>query len=205
MTPSADRKSHDDEQSQYFNERVNFFCQPIPEEITERTRKIVATANLKPESWVLDVGCGTGVLFAHFLASGVRQENITGCDLSSEMLKLAKERYPHAKYFQGDIIDFPANLPHFDAVIFNACFGNIFDQKSALQKALALLKPNGTVVISHPLGAKFVQGLHENEPHIVPHLLPTETTLTAWAQEMGARVPQYTNTDLCYIATLQRV
>ncbi len=204
MTPSADRKSHDSVQSEYFNERVNFFCQPIPADVQERTKKIVATANLDKDSWVLDVGCGIGALFGHFLEAGVLEENITGCDLSREMLKFAKERFPHAKYFQGDIIDFPANLPHFDAIFFNACFGNIYDQKAALQKAIALLKPKGVVIISHPLGANFVKGLHENEPHIVPHLLPSQEALTAWASELSLQVSSYVDTELCYIAALQK-
>ncbi|MBX9880105.1 MAG: class I SAM-dependent methyltransferase [Candidatus Obscuribacterales bacterium] len=204
MTPSADRKSHDSMQSDYFNERVNFFCQPIPKDIQERTREIVGTANLSGQSWVLDVGCGVGVLFGHFLEAGVLEEHITGCDLSSEMLKSAKERYRHAKYFQGDIIDFPANLPHFDAIFFNACFGNIFDQKAALQKAAALLKPEGVIVISHPLGSKFVEQLHENEPHIVPHLLPDKETLTSWLGELAIHVNSFRDEELLYIACLQR-
>ncbi len=204
MTPSADRKSHDSVQSEYFNERVNFFCQPIPADVQERTKKIVATANLDKDSWVLDVGCGIGALFGHFLEAGVLEENITGCDLSREMLKFAKERFPHAKYFQGDIIDFPANLPHFDAIFFNACFGNIYDQKAALQKAIALLKPKGVIVISHPLGANFVKGLHENEPHIVPYLLPSKETLTIDSTEIGVRLKTFVDEELCYIACLQR-
>lgn len=204
MTPSADRKSHDSMQSEYFNERANFFCQPVPAEIQERVREIVSTANLNRHSWVLDVGCGVGALFGHCLEAGVAEEHITGCDLSSEMLKLAKARHKHAKYFQGDIIDFPANLPHFDAIFFNACFGNIFDQKAALQKAAALLKPKGVIVISHPLGSTFVKSLHMNEPHIVPHLLPGKGTLTSWAGELAFHIKSFRDEELLYIACLQR-
>ena len=204
MTPSTDRKSHDSMQSEYFNERVNFFCQPIPEEIQERTRKIVASANLDNHSWILDVGCGVGVLFGHFLEAGVAEEHITGCDLSSEMLKSAKDRHKDAKYFQGDIIDFPANLAHFDAIFFNACFGNIFDQKAALQKATTLLKPQGVIVISHPLGASFVKELHENEPDIVPHLLPNKETLSTWASELGIQLKSFVDDVNFYAACLQR-
>jgi len=156
MPPSDERKIHDMRQGQYFNELADFFCQPIPEDIQERTRSIVFQANLNSKSSVLDVGCGTGVLFKYFKEAGVLETNITGCDLSSQMLEKAKHNYPHAKYFQGDIIDFEEASGKYDAVFFNACFGNIFDQLAALKKAVSVLKQQGQIIISHPLGAQLL-------------------------------------------------
>lgn len=204
MPPSDERKIHDNLQGQYFDERADFFCQPIPKDIQERTRAIVATANLNCNSSVLDVGCGTGVLFQYFKESGVLEENITGCDLSRSMLERAQQHYPHAKYFQGDIIDFPDESGKFNAVFFNACFGNIYDQLAALKKAVSILKPGGQIIISHPLGAQFVKGLHASEPEIVPHLLPNKDTLTGWSRTIKTELTDFVDDDLCYIANLQR-
>ena len=52
-------------------------------------------------------------------------------------------------------------------------FGNLFDQEKALQIIGENLKQNGKVIISHPLGRKFVSQLQEKSPSIVPYSLPT--------------------------------
>jgi len=62
------------------------------------------------------------------------------------------------------------------------------------------LKVGGTLFITHPLGADFVQKLHEEDPGTVPHLLPTrddlESTklplqLTDWKEEDENGNPMY--------------
>jgi hypothetical protein len=47
----------------------------------------------------------------------------------------------------------------FDAIFFNAVFGNLFDQHVALTKACFLLRPGGYVVVSHPLGKAWLEQL----------------------------------------------
>lgn len=52
----------------------------------------------------------------------------------------------------GDFVDLPLWQGPADAVFFNAVFGNMHDQRAALLAAAALLRPGGSLVISHPLG-----------------------------------------------------
>ncbi len=59
--------------------------------------------------------------------------------------------------WQGDIVDLPAFQGPFDAVFFNAVFGNVADQKAALTAAALRLQPGGHIVISHPLGRAWLQ------------------------------------------------
>lgn len=40
----------------------------------------------------------------------------------------------------------------FDAIFYNAVFGNLLDEHAGLTKACFLLRPGGHIVISHPLG-----------------------------------------------------
>ncbi len=54
--------------------------------------------------------------------------------------------------WHGDIADVPPAQGPADAVFLNAVFGNVFDQRAALLAAALLLRPGGSVVISHPLG-----------------------------------------------------
>lgn len=208
MPDSGDNKQiHADAQREYFRARVGVFLQPIPEEILARTRKIAASAGLSESSQVLDVGTGTGALITHFLSLGLKEQNITGVDLSDEMLKNAQERFPKVNFVKADILDADTvigNSNQFDAVFFNACFGNLFDQKLALQKTATLIHPEGCIIISHPLGKRFVKALHDSDPQIVPFLLPEREQLEIWAKELNLRVFEFVDEPDFYLARLQK-
>ncbi|MBR6891454.1 MAG: methyltransferase domain-containing protein, partial [Clostridia bacterium] len=52
---------------------------------------ILDNAGVSAGQDVLDVACGTGVLFPHYLNRGVRA--LTGIDISPEMARLAARKY----------------------------------------------------------------------------------------------------------------
>lgn len=64
---------------------------------------------------VLDAGCGVGKPTSEFLAK--RDFDVTGVDISKNMVDLAKENVPAAKFYQRNIVslDFPANA--FDGIM----------------------------------------------------------------------------------------
>ena len=199
-------------QKQYFDERVDIFCQPIPESIENRTARIVEMAGVDSKSSILDVGCGVGVLIKHFLAEKVKAENIVGCDLSDEMLSKARRSYPGVHFWQGDIVDlefplpetFPKHLNSFDRVFFNACFGNMWDQKETLQAALKFLVNEGLVILSHPLGAGFVEALKKSDPEIVPHSLPDLKTLNQWSGPLKFIIDHFEDKRDFYYVSLRK-
>lgn len=199
-------------QKQYFDERVEIFCRPIPESIEKRTSRIVKMSAVDSKSVVLDVGCGVGVLFKHFIEQGVVAENLVGCDLSDEMLGKAKSNFPGAFFWQGDIVDlqfplpasFPSHIVKFDRVFFNACFGNMWDQKQTLSSALRFLSKGGYVILSHPLGARFVEALKVSDPEIVPHSLPDLEKLKAWSTSLGFSVSEFEEENDFYFAALKK-
>jgi ubiquinone/menaquinone biosynthesis C-methylase UbiE len=199
----TDRQRHDEKQAAYFDQKSDFFLQHIPEEVQERTRQIVASAGLTPSSRVLDVGTGVGVLIGHMLDAGVPAHQIVGCDLSESMLSHARSRYEGADFWQGDIVDLPETFDSFDAVFINACFGNFFDQEKVMERLSRLLRPQGCIVISHPLGARFVAQLHAAEPQIVPHHLPDADLLQKWAARFGLSVEKLVDEPKLYIALLR--
>lgn len=68
---------------------------------------------IKPEDRVLDAGCGLGQL-----SQGIK--NYTGLDISPDLLKEARIRYPDKTFIEGDInkLDFPDG--HFDWAIISS-------------------------------------------------------------------------------------
>lgn len=114
-----------------------------------RLRAIAAAGQLQPGTRVLDVGTGTGVLLPFFKEQGVDLADVVGVDVSPGMLEVARRRYPQAGFWEGDVADFrPAEGEElFDAVFFNAVFGNVFDQAAALGAVGAVTRRGARVVI----------------------------------------------------------
>ena len=141
---------------------------------------MAACNNLEGRPRLLDVGTGAGALLPFYEECGIHESDVTGVDLCASMLAHARARFPSATFIQGDFLDVEADddrvmwstAEPYDVVVFNAVFGNLYDQRAALAHAAALLRPGGSVVISHPLGAAFVRDLHASDPTVVPHELP---------------------------------
>ena len=77
--------------------------------------KILDGAEVGPGKHVLDVACGTGVLFPDYLARNVA--SLTAVDISPEMVKIAQSKYPDlVKVCCGDVeeLDFGRK---FDCII----------------------------------------------------------------------------------------
>lgn len=167
------QRQHNAYQERVFTSAVDFFRQPIPADIQQRTDQIVAVAQLQPSDRVLDVGTGTGALIPHIQRYGIK--SITACDLCPIMLAEAQQAYPEVHFWCGDVVNLPASLGSFEVVFFNAMFGNVWDQKETLQLTAGRLTAAGRLIISHPMGATFVQELHRSDPNMVPHALPNRT------------------------------
>ncbi|GAB5037043.1 riboflavin kinase [Nannochloropsis oceanica] len=179
------RAAHNEKQASVFDESARFFSgtEATPADVVPRLHTIVRAATLSPSSCVLDIGTGTGVLLPYFKEEGgVEEGQVVGVDVSSGMLAVARKRFPRAEFWEGDVLDFAeawlkgrgANGELFDAVFFNACFGNVYDQERALREVGRVMGREGRVVISHPLGAAFVDELKRRSPSVVLKSLPKD-------------------------------
>ena len=200
MTGPETRQAHNRYQQRVFEKNVDFFKQPIPEDVQRRTAEIVAAANLKSGDRVLDVGTGIGVLIPHIQRFGVR--DIIGCDLSEPMLAEARRRYPEVQFWCGDIVDFPKTLGPFDAIFFNAVFGNMWDQRETLKVSAGLLKKNGRIIISHPMGAAFADKLAAEDPKMIPHPLPSRMRLEELILDLPLEVRCFRDESDTYLGVI---
>lgn len=93
---------------------------------------------------VLDVACGTGDMVELLANQGCE---VTGVDISGEMLSRAKNKAPSAMYLVADAEDLPFANESFDTV--TCAFGvrNFVHLEKGLEEMLRVLKPGGRMVI----------------------------------------------------------
>ncbi len=146
-------------QQNSFDKIYRLFEPPLPEGVPGRLEKIVAHGRIKRGDTVLDVGSGTGILIP--IIKKYRPGGIHACDLSEAMLAQLKKNYPYVKTIMADIRDL--NLPQgsIDAAFINACYPNIVDKAGAFSNLGKMIKADGRIVISHPLGKSFIRSLKE--------------------------------------------
>lgn len=116
----------------------------------EALRRLVAFADLPAGSFVLDAGCGPGLVAEAFLVAGHRVE---GVDLSAEMVTRARRRCERfggrARFRQGSIFeasDEPG--PAFDAAVSRYVVHHVGDPRAFARRLADSLRPGGVLVVS---------------------------------------------------------
>jgi ubiquinone/menaquinone biosynthesis C-methylase UbiE len=91
----------------------------------------------KPEmKKVLEVGCGSGLVFAALCPAVIRNEYYMGVDTSSEMLKIAQEQHAEGHFEYGDAFDLEYPDRSFDLVISFEVIVHLPEMKTPLSEML---------------------------------------------------------------------
>ena len=115
-------------------------------------RKAVARLGLRPDSRVLEVGCGTGLNFDLLLRElDPVRGRLIGMDFSAAMLDRARRRvlkrgWPNVRVVQGDAEAVPI-AGSFDAVLYAYSLAMIPDWKRSIESAVGQLAPGGRLVV----------------------------------------------------------
>jgi ubiquinone/menaquinone biosynthesis C-methylase UbiE len=145
-------------QRETFDKLYRLFEPPLPEGVPERLEKIVEHGKIRRGDTVLDVGSGTGILIP--IVRKYEPRRIYACDLSAAMLEqLNSKKYPDVETIVADVRDLRLPGTSIDAVLINACYGNIVDKQGAFSNLSRMMTPQGHLVISHPLGKSFVRSM----------------------------------------------
>ena len=115
---------------------------------------------------VLDIGCGPGNVAKQLLATKSLQ--ITGVDLSEEMVKLASANVPSGRFYCQDIRQAEFVTGSFDAVVLSFSIVHLKDVEAEdlLRKAISWTKRNGHLFVSFMAGklAGFEQTSFSRQP-----------------------------------------
>ncbi len=133
-------------------EVIRFFdhCAPSWDADMVRSEPVLQTildnAGIRSGIDVLDVACGTGVLFPDYLQRGVA--SLTAIDISPEMVKIARKKFPQLKILCGDVETAEFEHP-FDAVVIYNAFPHFPEPARLIGHLAKWVKPGGRLTVAH--------------------------------------------------------
>ena len=110
---------------------------------------------------ILDVACGTGVMFDYYLQRGA--SSVTGIDISPAMAQIAREKYASEARVQvicGDVEEYAFDRKFDRIVVYNA-FPHFPDPAGLIATLAGLLKEGGYLTIAHGMSREAIDGHHK--------------------------------------------
>ena len=122
--------------------------------------RILDNANVAAGQEVLDVACGTGVLFPFYLERGVA--SVTGIDISHEMAKLAAQKheaYENIQVICGDVEETRFGRKFDTVMVYNA-FPHFPDPERLIATLASLTKEGGRLTVAHSASREQIDNHH---------------------------------------------
>ena len=146
--------------------------------------KILDNAEVGEGMDILDVACGTGVMFQYYLQRGVA--SVTGIDISPEMAKIAAAKFeaePKVQVICGDVEEYKFDRKFDRIVVYNA-FPHFPYPKRLIKILAGLLKEDGRLTVAHGQSREAIDGHHSGSASKVSN------GLTPWqGKQRRAPVP----------------
>ena len=154
--------------------------------------QILDNAGVREGCTVLDVACGTGVLFGDYVRRGAAQ--VTAIDLSPEMAARAEAKTGGAPVtvLCGDVetdVRVRENAPYDVVMVYNA-LPHFPDPARLIARLAGLVKPGGRLSVAHGMSRAAIDSHHSGAAHPVSNGLMHEDALRAL-------LTPYCDVDIC--------
>ena len=139
--------------------------------------KILDNAEVGSGMTVLDVACGTGVMFPYYLQRGVAQ--VTGIDIAPEMARIAAGKFaaqPKVRALCGDVEE-AVFEEKFDRIVVYNAFPHFPDPRRLIARLSSLLKEDGRLTIAHGMSREAIDGHHQGSASKVSNGLMSADSL----------------------------
>ncbi len=138
---------------------------------------ILDNAGVKAGMRVLDVACGTGVLFPDYLARDV--ESVVGIDISPAMIEIAANKTanePRIRVFRKDAGNCGFD-ELFDCIVIYNAFPHFIDPDALLSNLTKYLAPGGRLTVAHGMSRERIDHHHSGDASQVSAGLMSEFAL----------------------------
>ena len=122
--------------------------------------KILDNAEVGAGMDILDVACGTGVMFPYYLERGAA--SVTGIDISPEMAKIAAGKFADESRVQvicGDVEEVEFDRKFDRIVVYNA-FPHFPNPQRLIKTLASLLKDGGRLTVAHGASRAAIDNHH---------------------------------------------
>lgn len=143
---------------------IDFFDRLAPQWDADmiRSDKIIGSimdrAEITSGLAVLDVACGTGVLFPDYFGRGIT--DLTGIDISREMVRLCRDKFPGTEVVCDDVEKYDFGRKFDRIMVYNA-FPHFPDPEGLVRRLSELLNPGGTLTVAHGMSRAQIDRHHE--------------------------------------------
>ena len=139
---------------------------------------ILDNANVCEGKEILDVACGTGVLFPDYIKRNVK--SITAVDLSPEMIKICEEKFAddNITLICGDIEEITI-LKDFDCIMIYNAFPHFPHPETVIYNLSQMLSPGGTLTVAHGMSRAALDKHHSGSARHVSNSLMSEEELSS--------------------------
>ena len=135
----------------------------------ERLSRLVDSMDVAAGSHILDLGCGTGILFDMLRRKTGERGTVTGVDFSIQMVKRAHRNFPfeNVNVVDADVVALPFADKTFDLSVGFRAFPHFEDKSKALAEIHRVLKPGGKLCFIHLVSSKQLAIHHHRQGGVV--------------------------------------
>lgn len=143
-----------------------------------KLRFILDAAGIGEHTTVLDVACGTGVLFPYYLQRGAAR--VIGVDISPEMTRIAATKLHDARVeiVCGDVETIPV-LRRCDACVIYNAFPHFPEPERLIARLALWLRPGGRLTVAHGMGMEALDRHHASSASQVSRHMLSPAALCA--------------------------
>ncbi len=154
----------------------------------EKLAAIVCLAGTMQGKKILDVACGTGVLFPYLL----KQEpaSLTGIDISAEMIRQAARKFsaPNINLVAGDVLKWKDD--GFDFIFLHNAYPHFADKQKLAGWVWEHLAPGGRFMLAHSDGRATINSRHSGEKtrEVSQGLGPATEEVALWREFLAVDI-----------------
>jgi len=175
-----------DDRGIYFDKQASIWKHNYPPDVLNRAYEILCSLGIKKGERILDLGCGSGVLFPTFDELTGDMGTVSGLDFSLEMLKAVHDESVKAVRICAEASNIPIADSSFDRVIAFASFPHFIDKKSVCTETNRVLKPGGQFHVIHLSSSKQLRLHHKNTGGVVENdILPSKEEFSEMLYNAG--------------------
>ncbi len=152
----------DKNRKEYYAETAEDFDKEFTAEDLEILSFLLDSFSITNGMNILDLGCGTGVMFDMLRRQVGKDGLVVGIDFCPDMVKKARKNFPFKNVcpVDGDVESLPIESDSMDIAISFASFAHFQDPKLVLKEVSRVLKSGGQFHIIHLMGSGAFEDYH---------------------------------------------